>query len=351
MSQGFKDPWAILGVERNASDAEIKSAYRRLARRYHPDKNPGDQEAANRFADIARAYESISTEEKRAMWSAEHDQPFGGARSSGGPASTPFPDLDDEMSAAAEKIEHTINLDFQQAFHGVQTEVEIDTEEICNVCGGSGSAPGHKPRACEICGGTGEHRVGRVVTKCSGCNGRGFRVTVPCLKCIEGKISQRRPFVLKIPAGVYDGYKVGIDAPQRGRIAAPTIEVTVKVADSPVFRRELADPADLMIEVPISFSEAVLGAAVKIPTPTRLIALKVPPGTRPGKPFRVAGEGMPKVDAPDKRGDLYAQVQVVVPVDPNPKQERLIRELAEGENADELRKALFSPLASSAHAL
>lgn len=348
MSQGFKDPWAILAVERDATDTEIKKAYRRLAVRYHPDKNPGDQEAANRFQDVARAFEAISNEERRAAWSAEHDSPFGCGPTD--PASTPFPDLDAEMNTPAEKVEHQINLDFQQAFHGIQTEVEIDTEEICHVCGGSGSAPGHKPRACDICGGTGEHRAGRVVTRCSGCNGRGFRVTVPCHACIEGKVTQRRPFVLRIPAGVYDGYKVGIDAPQRGRIAAPKIEVTVRVAESPVFKRELADPSDLMIEVPISYTEAVLGAAVKIPTPTRLIALKVPPGTRPGKPFRVAGEGMPKTDVTDRRGDLYAQVQVVVPQSPGPKQERLIRELGE-EDPDDLRKPLFAPLASSAHAL
>jgi len=354
MTQGFKDPWIILGVDRSAKDADIKKAYRKLALQFHPDKNPGDPEAAARFQDIARAYESISTEEKRLVWKAEHDNPFAPNYNGDTERETPFPDLDDEVSETpgprtSGKIEHTVQLDFQQSFKGYQTEVDIDTEEICGVCGGSGSAPGHKPRTCDLCGGSGQHQAGRVFNPCARCKAKGFIVKVPCPSCRDGKVRQRRPFVLQIPAGVPNNYKMRVEVPQRGRLHTPIVEVTVEVEESPVFKRQLSDPADLMIEVPISYTEAVMGAAVRIPTPTRVIALRVPAGTPSGKPFRVSGEGMPKVQDPETRGDLYAQVQIVVPEQPSAKQKRLIRELGD-EDSNDLRSALFHPLASSAHA-
>jgi molecular chaperone DnaJ len=358
MAQNFRDPYVLLGVDRSSTDTQIKRAYRKLAREFHPDVNRGNDQAEARFQEIARAYESISTEENRIKWSAEfeHDR-----------LTDSFPDLDSQEftknnghnnnydPAAArghqnaaktpiqEKISKTVNITFQQAFNGLQTEINVESEDVCSVCAGSGAEPGSSPRVCDTCQGSGKHKVGRVVNVCSNCNGKGLIIENPCANCIDGKTKEKRPYILKIPAGVSNDYIMRLEVPQRGAVMPPIIEIKIEVEESAIFKRSMPDSADLVINVPISYSEAALGASIKIPTPTKVIALKVPPGTPPGKPFRISGQGMPKVgNKNNERGNLYVQTQIIVPDQLDSKQQEIITELRRYDDPN-LRQVLFNP--------
>jgi molecular chaperone DnaJ len=357
MAQAFRDPYVLLGVDRSSTDTQIKRAYRKLAREFHPDVNRGDSQAEARFQEIARAYESISTEENRIKWSAEfeHDR-----------LTDSFPDLDTEQftkngskdhydssgsreqqssarSPIQEKISKTFNITFQQAFNGMQTEINVESEDICSVCAGSGAEAGSSPRVCDTCHGSGKHKVGRVVNICSNCDGKGLIIETPCRACIDGKTKEKRPYILKIPAGVSDNYTMRLEVPQRGSILPPIIEIKIEVEESAIFKRSMPDSSDLVINVPISYSEAALGASIKIPTPTKVIALKVPPGTPPGKPFRISGQGMPKVGGKNgERGNLYVQTQIIVPENLDLKQKEIINELKKYDDPG-LRQPLFNP--------
>lgn len=349
MSPSPRDPWVLLGVDRDADDGAIKKAYRAKARKYHPDRNPGDAEAEARFQEIARAYEQISNEAARDRWLTENENPFApldGGPSAGGfpPYAAPGPDA----AAPRRQVSYESEISFAQAFSGAQVELLIEVEDVCSSCAGSGAAPGHRPRGCSICGGRGKLAVGRLETPCSACQGRGFVVERPCGQCDGGIVRERRPFVVQIPAGVADGHQLRVQGPDRGRLGRAEIIVTIRVGESPVFKRELADKAHLVITVPISFAEATLGARVRIPTPARDVYLRVPPGTASAKMFRIAGAGMPRPDGGEP-GHLYARVQVVVPEAPSREQRRLIEQLAREDPAD-LRYELFNPHANAAAA-
>lgn len=328
-----RDPWVMLGVSRSADDREIKQAYRRLARDMHPDRNKGDKEAAARFQDIARAYDSIRNEEARARWMIENE----GARADGD-----FPPFPQSAEPRVEQTAEQIEIDFRQAYSGAQVEIEVTVEDVCSLCGGTGAAPGYAPRRCEICAGRGEIAVGRLTQDCSACQGRGYLVDNPCQACQHGLKSEERMVLISIPAGVQDGHKLVVPATDAARNGAADLEVVIRVIPSPVFKRNLTDPSDLIIEVPITYSEAVLGALVRIPTPAKVIELKIPPGTRSGKTFKVSGEGMPRLGS-EERGDLYAQIMVSIPDSPSRKQKKLAEELAGEDDPAALRYPLFNP--------
>lgn len=322
----YRDPWALLGLDRGAGDEEIKEAYRKKALRYHPDRNRGNDEAAALFQEIARAYSAIKNEGARNKWIAANEQAGRG----------------EEASKSPQVIHEKVEIDFRQAFLGDQLEIIIPVEEICSVCGGSGSAPGHKPRACEICAGTGEIKMGRLKNQCSACAGKGFLIDHPCPTCTSGMIVEKKPFILQIPRGVYDGYKLHIAGPDRGRLGADTLLITVRVKPSPVFRRERKDVADLVIDVPVTYSEAIFGTSLRIPTPARIIEINLPENTPSGKMFKVAGEGMPRLDA-EGAGDLYARILIQPPEKPSNKHRFLAEELSKTEDPAKLRFPLFNP--------
>jgi molecular chaperone DnaJ len=315
-----RDPWAILGVTPSASAKEIKSAYRQLCRQHHPDRNQGDKQASLRLQEVIRAYEAISSGQAPAPQSSTWNE------------SSSFPDLDQQDPAVAPGPKQ-IEIDFAQAYSGAVTSAPVTLDVLCSTCGGSGSAPGYKPRVCSPCRGTGRHRAGNVTAECVSCSGKGFIIENPCGDCRGGRLEKTITVEINIPPGVWDGYKMKASAP------GAVVQVEIKVKPSSVFHRRPENPADLFIQVPISYAEAVLGASVKIPTPSKVIGLKVPPGTATDKPFRIKGQGMPILGS-EQFGDLYAELFIAVPEEPSSKQQRLIAELKHLDDP-ELRAALF----------
>jgi len=288
----YRDPWAILGLGREAGDKEIKAAYRKLALTCHPDRTQ-DSVSAERFTDISKAYQEIATEEKRIVWLKDNE---------------PYSDFNERPSFSTSE-ETAITIDFAESFTGTKREIEVNVEDVCSICGGSGAAPGYKPVPCDTCQGTGTHLIGRAKNVCASCSGKGFIVEFECGNCQMGVVVEKRPFVIDIPPGVIPDYKIKLNL-NKGRVSNDY--VVVKIKESKIFQRNLNDPADLMIEVPVSYPEAVLGSSIKIPTPTNVVSLKIPNSTPSGKVFRIKEAGMPKL-ASQERGNLYARVNVYVP--------------------------------------
>lgn len=333
---GYRDPWAILGLQRSATDAEIRSAYRKKAREHHPDRHGGDPDAARMFAEISKAYEAIRSPASRDRWLADNES----ARSH---PDGDFPPYPGPAPPRAAPVEQEITIDFRTSYTGTQQEIMIPVDDVCGVCGGSGSAPGYAPRHCTACEGTGQVELSSLSQECGQCAGRGFLVDHPCPSCQAGLVREERPFVIQIPPGVEDGEIIRITGLDRGRFGAAEIRVLIRVQPSPVYSRHLHDRSDLLMRVPITYSEALLGAAIRIPTPEKVIEFRIPPGTASGKTFRISGEGMPKRDGMAERGDLYVEVLIHVPAEPSKWVRKLAQELAEEEDAAQLRYGLFAP--------
>lgn len=341
-----KDPWALLGVTRSASDSEIKKAFHKLAKQLHPDsvRDPAAKvEAEKRFRDVSSAYRSIATESDRADWLLKNESqadadsfpPYPGAGAGAAARSG---------SQSDAPIEKEVVISFSESYHGTQREVAAEVQDICRTCGGTGAAPGTQPQTCTVCGGSGEHRAAHLRNPCSACNGEGFVISDPCRACQRGLIHETRSFPFQIPAGVPSGYKMRVGGERRGRFGTTNLLITVKVTPSSVFQRTLSDPADLLIDVPITYSEACLGASeIRIPTPDKVIAIEIGAGTQSAKMFRIAGRGMPRIGGNGERGDLYARTEIVVPPELNSAQKKLIKALSESDPAD-ARYELFKRL-------
>jgi molecular chaperone DnaJ len=337
-----KDPYAALGVPKTASDDEIKKAYRSLARQYHPDRNPGDESAEERFKEVQSAYDLLSDPEKRK----QYDQ-FGAA----GPGAGPFGpgggfgnvrvenvdfDLGDLIGnifgggrggrAGARPrpqpergidLESRVRLSFDDALAGVQVRVPVEVETACHVCGGSGAEPGTSPVVCPVCQGSGvvsdSHGLFALSQPCPRCRGNGTIVEHPCRNCGgSGRERVTKRYAVKIPPGARDGTRVRLKGKgEPGRNGGPPgdLYVIVEVEASPLYERR---GADLLLDVPVTYPEAALGATVEIPTPEGPVALKVPAGSEHGKLLRVKGRGAPKLKGGGK-GDLLARVRVTVP--------------------------------------
>lgn len=338
---GGRDPWVLLGVPRGADDAEIKRSFRQLARKYHPDHNPGDADADARFRDIAWAYDQIGTQAARDTWVAEHAE-----RRADAGLGEDFANLFGRDQAAGSRlprrgndVELTVEVTFRQALQGAELEVSPTVSDICATCGGSGAAPGALTRSCQACRGIGFHQVGRVTTACAACGGSGVSIERHCPDCHEGRVLVRRRQRIAIPGGIADGQDLVVPgAGEAGSEEPGDLLVNVRVSSSPVFER--LEGADLLVEVPVSFSEACLGAEVKIPTPDRTIILHLPPGTASGSLLRVRGRGMPVLDG-EGRGDLYARVVVSVPERLSSAQRKLVRDLRALDREEQLRAHLF----------
>ena len=335
------DLYEVLGVSKGASQDEIKKAYRKLARQYHPDRNPGDKEAEERFKEVQGAYDVLSDPEKRKEYDQLGSRIFSGA---GGPRGGNFQwsgnigdlgDLSDlfgdifggargssprgraQRGEKGRDVEVQVNLSFEDSLKGLTTKIPVELETSCSACKGTGAEPGTSPKICPECRGRGvvseSQGLFALSQPCPRCGGNGTVVEQPCRRCTgTGRERRTKRYTVKIPAGVKDGTQIRLkgkgEAGYGGGPAGDLIVVT-KVAPSPLFKRR---GADLILEVPVTYAEAALGANVDIPTPEGRISLKVPPGSEDGKLLRVKGRGAPKLNGGGK-GDLLARVRLVVP--------------------------------------
>lgn len=351
-----RDYYEILSVERTADDEEIKRAYRRLAMKYHPDRNPNDPEAEARFKEAAEAYEVLSDPATRQRY----DQ-FGheGLRSAGA-ASHDFSRMDvqdifsmfqdifagvgggtSRRTARGYDLETVVSLDLQDVLQGCERDVEFTRVDVCDTCAGSGSRPGTKPSRCETCAGQGKVQQSglggmfRMVTACPTCRGRGTIIREPCEACRgKGRVPRNRALSVRIPAGIADGQAVRIqgegeppppEASPSGQGVRGDLHVVVRVKEHPHFRRE---GDHLIIELPLSFARAALGAEVDVPTLEDPHTLTIPRGTQHGHVFKVSGQGLPNLRT-GRRGDLGVVVRIDIPRKVSKEQEDLLRRYAE----------------------
>ena len=369
-----KDFYAVLGVSKDASQDEIKKAYRKLARENHPDANPDDPQAEQRFKEIGEAYAVLGDEQSRK----EYDEirrlgaaglgGFGpGAGSAGGFQGGFGGDLGDLLrnifsDAGAgfgggggftagrrsrpqkgQDLEAELHLSFEDALAGVRTKLRVTGAGACDNCGGSGAAPGTTPVTCPTCGGRGQVTVDQgpfsIANPCPQCGGRGQIIETPCSVCGgDGRVVKPRELTVAIPAGVKDGAVIrlpGRGGPGMNGGPAGDVFVKVRVEPHPVFGRR---GDDITVELPITFAEAALGTKLAVPTPQGgTTTIKIPAGTASGRKFRVRGKGAP---TNGKTGDLLVTVRVQVPEKLNKEQKRLIKELAEHDDTSDRDRLL-----------
>jgi molecular chaperone DnaJ len=345
-----RDYYEVLGIERTAAATEIKTAYRKLAVKYHPDRNPGDGEAENRFKEASEAYEVLSDGDKRARYDRFGHQGVAGA-GSGGFDPTIFADFSDILgdlfgfgggrrggSSGAMRgadLRYDLTLGFEEAAFGAETTLRIPRLETCARCSGSGSADKSAPAACSVCGGHGQVRYSQgfftVARTCPNCHGEGRVISHPCGECRgEGRVERQRSVTVKIPAGVDTGARLRlVGEGEHGRHGGPAGDLYVVLGVKPHrhFRRE---GANVHSRLAIAYEQAVLGTTVEVDTLRGKAPLDIPAGTAHGRDFRLRGEGIDRLDG-SGRGDHLVSIQIEVP---NPRdlteeETQLLRRLAE----------------------
>ncbi len=370
-----EDLYKVLGVAKKASDEEIKKAYRKLARKYHPDRNPDDTEAEERFKEVQGAYDVLSDPEKRK----EYDQGgmfagFGGPGGPGGPggggpfagaggfSGGNFGDILSDLfgrggggsgrgggrprAQRGNDLETELSLSFDQAVNGAQVSVSVPKEERCPTCHGSGAKPGTAPITCPRCEGRGveaqSQGVFSISQPCRQCGGAGQIIEDPCPTCGgSGLTRQTKRYKVNIPAGVKDGARIRLagkgEAGPRGGPPGDLYVVT-RVQSSPVFRR--LDGGNLEVTVPITITEALRGATIEVPTLDGTKKIKVPAGTRHGTVQRLRGEGAPQRGSKGK-GDLRYRLEIDMPKELTEEQEKAVDQLAEAIDGADPRAELL----------
>jgi molecular chaperone DnaJ len=372
---GRPDYYKTLGVGKGASDQEIKKAYRKLARQYHPDRNPGDKKAEERFKEISQAHDVLSDPEKRKAYD-RGQSPLGGFPTGGfdpGAMAGGFGDILSNLfgggggagtagrttggargrtgagrtraQAQGRDLETEVSLSFDQAVHGAQVPLSVPTSQPCPTCHGTGAKPGTTPKVCPVCEGRGiesqSQGIFSISQPCSNCNGAGTVIEDPCLTC-GGTGAQRsiRKLRVNIPAGVHDGSRIRLagkgEAGLRGGEPGDLYVIT-RVQESPVFKT-VGD--NLEVEVPLTIPEAVRGAVVEVPTLNGTKRLRVPPGTKHGTVQRLRGEGPPRAGGKG-RGDIHYRFVIDVPDKLSREQEEAIERLSKVMNGNP-RASLFS---------
>jgi molecular chaperone DnaJ len=356
-----RDYYEVLGVSRGASETEIKSAYRKLAVRYHPDKNPGDHEAEERFKEAAEAYSVLSDAEQRARY--DHFGHAGVSSSAGGAAgwgAQGFGGIEDILGdlfgfgdvfggragagarrSAAQRgadLRYDLEMTLEEAAAGMTAQLRIPRLETCEDCKGSGAAPGTQPESCQQCGGAGQVRYQQgffsVARTCGSCRGTGKVIRNPCEKCRgAGRVEREKQMEVRIPAGVETGSRLRLAGEgESGTQGGPAgdLYVVIHVKEHELFERQ---GNNLYASIPVTFAQAALGAEVNVQTLDGQQNLKVPAGTQTGTVFRIKGHGMPALGGRG-RGDLYVSVTVVTPTTLTREQRKLLEQLAEIEEKD-----------------
>ncbi len=362
-----RDYYEVLGVQKNAGDDELKKAYRNLAKKYHPDVNPGDAAAEAKFKEANEAYAILSDPEKRAAYDNYGHAAFDG---SGNPTGAggfdasgfDFGDIGDIFGSIfgggfggrstqrrngpvrGDDIGLRLDLSFEEAFFGVKRDISYNRIQKCPDCSGSGATKGTSPETCPVCGGTGQRRVTQRIggmafqstTTCENCRGTGKVIKDPCSNCRgTGYIRVTKKLEISIPAGIDNGGRValrGQGSDGRGGGSAGDLIIVVNVRPSDIFER---DGNNIYCEVPVSVTDATLGAEIDIPTMDGPVKYTIPEGTQPGTSFTIRGKGVPYIGKPERRGDLIFTVKVEIPTKLNSKQKELLRQFSEscgGEN-------------------
>ncbi len=348
-----RDYYDVLGVARNASEADIKKAYRRLAMKHHPDRNPG-QESERKFKEVKLAYEVLSDPKKRSAFDQfghagiDAGGGFGGPSDFGGASgfSDVFGDVFGDIFGGrtggrrahrGADLRYDLSLSLEEAVAGKEVKIRIPSTVECQFCGGSGAKPGTKPHTCSTCNGAGQVRMQQgffsVQQTCPSCRGAGAVITDPCGHCKgHGRIQEHKTLSVKVPAGVDTGDRVRLSGEgEPGEQGGPSgdLYVQINVREHPIFTRE---DNNLYCEVPIGFVTAALGGEFQVPTLGGKVVLKIPAGTQTGKMFRMRGKGVKPVRG-GVLGDLICRVLVETPVNLTDRQKDLLRELDESVKA------------------
>jgi molecular chaperone DnaJ len=363
------DFYEVLGVQKSSSQDEIKKAYRDLARKWHPDRNPDDEQAEERFKEIQQAYDTLSDPDKRKQYDAggrfagfgAGGFPGGGGVPGGGFAS----DLGDIFSTffrgrgqqgpreqRGRDLETEVRLSFDQAMHGTQIAVSVPTTGECPTCHGSGARPGTSPRTCPRCEGTGidaqSQGLFSISQPCPECGGQGSIIDDPCPTCSGSGVTQEtKRYRVNIPAGVHDGSRIRLagkgEAGYRGGPRGD-LYVTTRVTPSPVFKQR--PDGNLEVDLPVSVTEAIQGGDIEVPTLNGTKTIRIPPGTQHGTVQRLRGEGPPRPKG-SGRGDIYYRIRVDVPKELSDEQREAVDKLAESLNGSNPRASLLGNSARS----
>ncbi|NLO28252.1 MAG: molecular chaperone DnaJ [Actinobacteria bacterium] len=370
MATGTRDYYDVLGLKKTATQDEIKKAYRKLARKYHPDANPDDPKAEEKFKEVSSAYEVLSDPQKREQYDAGpsffgQGAPGGGAGGyrgfqGGQPMGGDWADLfgnlfggggaggfgggfggggrPQQRAERGEDISVGVRVSFEDSLKGVTTKISVPLTVQCDTCRGSGAAPGTSPTTCPQCKGRGVVSQSQgffaLSQPCGRCGGSGTVIEHPCAACGGSGLTRAlKKFTVPLPAGVKDGTKIRLKSKgEPGAYGGPPgdLYVIAQVDESPVFERR---GSDLLVEVPVTITEAALGASVRVPTPDGSVALKVPAGVQDGKLLKIKSKGAPKLGGGGK-GDLLARIKVLVPEGLNGEQKELLKKFAQSYKKD-----------------
>ena len=343
---GKRDYYEVLGVNRDADEEAIKKAYRKLAMKWHPDRNPDNPKAEEHFKEAKEAYEVLTDPQRRAAYDRYGHagvDPQAGMAGAGAAGFSGFADAFGEIFGdifgggrtrssvyRGADLRYNLEITLEQAAHGTETKIRIPTFEDCSSCAGSGARPGTKPQVCATCGGQGQVRMQQgffsIQQTCPRCHGTGKTIAEPCPSCNgAGRLKTHKTLSVKIPAGVDTGDRIrlaGEGEPGVNGGPAGDLYVQLQLKPHPVFQR---DHDDLHCEMPISFVTAALGGEIEIPTLDHAAKIRIPPETQSGKVFRLRGKGMKGVRS-SSHGDLYCHVVVETPVNLTERQKELLRE-------------------------
>ena len=341
-----RDYYEVLGVDKNANEADIKKAYRRVAMKYHPDRNPDDPQADSKFKEASEAYEILATQEKRAAYDqfghAGVDPNMGGGAGGfgGGSFSDIFGDVFGDIFGGGgnrggpqrgSDLRYTLDISLEDAVKGTTVEIRVPSLSSCDLCGGSGAKKGSQPTTCGTCGGAGQVRMQQgffqVQQTCPNCRGRGKTISNPCSTCRgQGRVEKSKTLSVKVPPGVDTGDRIrlsgeGEAGPESGPAGDLFVQMSVK--EHPLFER---DGKHLYCEVPISFADAALGGELEVPTLDGRVKLKIPSETQTGKLFRLRGKGVKPVRG-GGTGDLLCRSVVETPINLTKRQQEILEEL------------------------